>query len=127
MLNNKKRIISLLVFLILLVGYYFFYRITGIAIECPIHYLTGFYCPGCGITRMFFSILKLNFYQAFRFNPLVFMLLVLYIIYWVLKYLFKINIKIPDKVLYGIIIILIIYGILRNIPMFSYLEPTIIH
>lgn len=37
----------------------------------------GLYCPGCGGTRMVQSILKLDFYQAFRYNPLVFVLLAL--------------------------------------------------
>ena len=124
---NKKKIIAFAIFCVLLVGYFIFYKYTKIAIQCPIHYITGFYCPGCGITRMLFSIIKLDFYQAFRFNPLVFILLVLYIIYFILKYLIKINIKIPDKALYGLIVLLIVYGILRNIPMFSYLKPTIIH
>lgn len=124
---NKKKILTFIVFTILLIGYYFFHKYTHLALECPIHYLTGYYCPGCGVTRMLFSILKLDFYQAFRFNPLVFILLVFYIIYFVIRYVFKKNIYVPDKVLYGVIVILLIYGVLRNTPMFSYLEPTIIH
>ena len=124
---NKKKLIAFAVFCVLLVGYYFANKYIGIAVECPIHFITGYYCPGCGITRMLFSTIKLDFYQAFRFNPLVFILMVLYIIYFIIKYLFKANIKVPDKALYGLIAILIIYGILRNIPLFSYLEPTIIH
>ena len=125
MLNNKKVLFGL--FIVALIAYFFVYKYTGLSIQCPIHYMTGLYCPGCGITRMLFAIIKLDFYQAFRYNPLVFILLVIYIIYFILKYIFKVNIKIPNKVYYGLIVVLIVYGIIRNLPMFSYLQPTIIH
>ena len=51
-----------------------------ISIPCPFHFITGLYCPGCGITRMIKSILKLDFYQAFRYNQLLFILLPFFII-----------------------------------------------
>ena len=34
------------------------------SIPCVFNLITGYYCPGCGITRMFISIYKLDFYQA---------------------------------------------------------------
>lgn len=123
MLSKK----GVLVFLVLLIGYYFIHLFTGFAISCPIHYLTGYYCPGCGITRMLFSIIKLDFYQAFRYNPLVFVMLIIYVAINIIEAVFKFNIKIPEIVLNSLIGILIIYGILRNMEMFSYLKPTIIH
>ena len=69
------------------------YLVTGnyfdIYIPCPIKELTGLYCPGCGITRMFKSLLELDFYAAFRYNPLLFIMLpfalVLYFDYVVRK------------------------------------------
>ena len=39
---------------------------------CPIKALTGLNCPGCGITRMFVALFHGDIYQAFRYNPLVF-------------------------------------------------------
>jgi hypothetical protein len=126
MLHNKK-VLFFGLLLLALIAYFFVYKYTGLAIQCPIHFVTGLYCPGCGLTRMLFAIIKLDFYQAFRFNPLVFILLVIYIIYFIIKYIFKANIKIPNRVSYSLIVVLIIYGIIRNIPLFSYLQPTIIH
>ena len=76
---------------------------------------------------MFFAILHLEFYQAFRYNPLVFILLILSIIYLIIKFIlkkFNINIKIPEYIWYILLVIIIIYGILRNIPEFSWLAPT---
>ena len=49
--------------------------------RCPIHELLDLYCPGCGGTRMLVSFFKLDFYQSFRWNPLLFVFLVIFIIY----------------------------------------------
>ena len=42
-------------------------------IGCPIRKLTGFPCPGCGMTRACLAALRLNFGEAFRFHPLWFL------------------------------------------------------
>ena len=121
--NLKLAIIAILGFLL----YYLLNLYTGFAIFCPFHKFTGLYCPGCGVTRMLFSLIKLDFYQAFRYNPLVFILLIIGIIYLLIKFIlkkFNIIIKVPNYVWYILIIIVIIYGILRNIPYFNYLKPT---
>ncbi|MBR6791065.1 MAG: DUF2752 domain-containing protein [Oscillospiraceae bacterium] len=39
-------------------------------IGCPIRKLTGFPCPGCGMTRACLAALRLNFAEAFRYHPL---------------------------------------------------------
>ncbi len=121
--NLKLAIIAILGFLL----YYLLNLYTGFAIFCPFHKFTGLYCPGCGVTRMLFSLIKLDFYQAFRYNSLVFILLIIGIIYLLIKFIlkkFNIIIKVPNYVWYILIIIVIIYGILRNIPYFNYLIPT---
>lgn len=121
-----RKFIALIILLIL---YLLLSNHFHIYIPCPIKEITGFYCPGCGITRMFYSILKLDIYAAFRYNPLVFLTLpigiYLYIDYLVRKdkSLYK---KIPEKLWYIIIVVFIIYGILRNIPSFDFLAPTAI-
>ena len=74
------------------------------------------------------AIFRLDFYQAFRYNPLLFILLVvgiIYMFYMIVIYLRKgFVVKLSKKVYIFLIIILIIYMILRNIPAFSYLIPT---
>ena len=42
--------------------------------NCPVKLLTGYPCPGCGMTRAGFSIFKLDFKSAFEYNPLIFVL-----------------------------------------------------
>jgi hypothetical protein len=39
-------------------------------IGCPIKYLSGISCPGCGMTRAIWSALFLNFKEAFHYHPL---------------------------------------------------------
>lgn len=124
-MNNKKIKKILLTIIILFLLYIFDF------LFCPFHKLTNLYCPGCGVTRMIFSILKLDFYQAFRFNPFLFILSPFFLLYIVDEFLinifgkksFFIN-KISDNVYLFLLILAIIFGVLRNIPMFDYLIPT---
>ena len=121
-INNKVKI-GIILFL-LLISYYFLNQKFGIGIPCLFHEITGFYCPGCGITRLFFSLLQLDFYRAFRANPLIFILLIIVIFYYILNKLCKINITIPSYIYYILLVIVILFGIFRNIPGFEYLIPN---
>ncbi|MBR5421799.1 MAG: DUF2752 domain-containing protein [Lachnospiraceae bacterium] len=40
---------------------------------CPVVLISGFPCPGCGITRAFFSLLLFRFADAFHYNPSIFL------------------------------------------------------
>lgn len=132
----KKIILIILILLgiIFLFEIYHFLNIKyNFEIPCIFHKITGLYCPGCGLTRMLFSIINLDFYQAFRYNPLLFIclpFLIIYFVYGLLMYLNnkKNNLisKIPKSITISLLIITILYGILRNIEMFSFLKPTII-
>ena len=47
---------------------YTIFYITNIG--CPIKFLTGISCMGCGMTRAYLSLLHLDFGGAFRYHPL---------------------------------------------------------
>ena len=105
-------------------------KYTEFSIPCIVHKLTGFYCPGCGITRMFLYLFELDFKSAFLSNQLVFILLPLLFIYFVLEIRYIITNKqnvMNDKkfniVWLFLVIITIIYGILRNLKAFDFLAP----
>lgn len=104
--------------------YFFLNQRLSIGIPCLFYQITGFYCPGCGVTRMLFALLKLDFYQAFRYNPFVFLLIIFYLLYKILN--IKYPVKINSYVIYGIVLLAILFGVLRNIEMFYYLKPTVI-
>ena len=74
-INDKSGIILLLVLYILLI------TVTGIG--CPIKWLTGISCPGCGITRSCISLLKFDFKQAFEYHALTLVLVpsIIYILF----------------------------------------------
>ena len=42
--------------------------------NCPIKYLIGVPCPGCGLSRALAALLRLDFRTALRFHPMVFVL-----------------------------------------------------
>lgn len=102
---------------------------AGFAIPCIFHKLTGLYCPGCGVTTMCVRLVHLDFYGAFRSNPVVFVMIPIIAViflkqkYSALKY-GKISkskwITVTEVIM---IIILILFGILRNIPCFAFLQP----
>lgn len=49
-------------------------------IGCPIKFITGISCPGCGMTRALFSLLRLDVKNAVYYHPLVFVMPVIVII-----------------------------------------------
>lgn len=95
-------------------------------IPCFFYKITNFYCPGCGFTRAVFALLHLNIYQALRYNVLIiiYIPLILYCIFY--KFILKRDCQISNLILYIILILVCLFGILRNIPYFSYLAPTVV-
>ncbi len=41
-----------------------------LGVGCPIRYVTGIPCPGCGLTRAYWAVLHLDFAAAFSYHPL---------------------------------------------------------
>ncbi len=130
----KKRLLNVILKIalcfFLLVGYFYLNKTIHFAIPCPIKKITGLYCPGCGITRCLFALLEGNIPKAFRANQLVFILLpflIAYFIYYIYLYIAAkkdtILKKIPTFYYIILLIIVLAYGILRNIEYFSFLRP----
>lgn len=121
---KKKRIIKVIILFALCL------TIPYLNIPCIFNKITGLYCPGCGITRMFIDILHFNFKDAFYHNMLVFILLpfitalVIYQIYLYInnKIDDKTN-KIPNWIMISLLIITLSFGVLRNIEIFKVLAP----
>ena len=49
---------------------------------CPVHALTGLWCPGCGATRAVVAFLHGHLAQALALNPLVTLLLPIVMVYF---------------------------------------------
>ncbi len=130
--QNKRlqKVVLLFSFFLLFI----IYLSSDFKVECPLYKITHLYCPGCGITRCLIELLHFHFYQAFRYNPYVFLLLpliILYLLYqiyiWIMEKEDKVSNQIPRGILNFFIITLIIYGVIRNISYFSWLAPTVIN
>lgn len=62
---------------ILCVTYYAATYVTG----CPVRFLTGISCPGCGMTRALVAALRLDFRAAFAYHPLFILLPLIFAAY----------------------------------------------
>lgn len=64
-----KRVINIL---LLIFGILFVLIVTSgsVKVNCLFKTLFGIRCPGCGLTRSFRAIFKLDFYSAFNYNIL---------------------------------------------------------
>ena len=122
--NSRISIIIISFFFLILLNFSI-YILIKLNYKCPFKNLFNIYCAGCGTTRMFLSMYKLEFYQAFRYNPLMFIYFILLIIYIIFCFVKHKKIKIPSyKIIVFLILLMFIFMILRNIDTFSYLKPT---
>lgn len=121
----KKRTFKLFTATIVLIVagilYYFLNKYTGFAIPCVFNLVTGLQCPGCGITRMLFSLLRLDFANAFYYNPAIMISLPLLIVLAtaiLIEYIKNgkmLNKKWSNICFYFLIAYFIIFAILRNL------------
>ncbi len=121
----RKKIRKYLLFILIVIFFFLFF--FNQKLKCLFYEITGLWCPGCGITRMIIAILRLDFYQAFRYNSFVFSYIVFamgYILYSWIRYQ-KIK-ELENKTIVFWLISAILFCILRNIPYFSFLAPTVL-
>ena len=95
---------------------------------CMFYEITGLLCPGCGTGRCMLSLLHLDFYAAFRYQPLLFVSLP-FLFYYLLKiyiaFVFDKDVlplpKIKNRAFgIAVTVIIISYWILRNIPVYPF-------
>ncbi len=97
--------------------------------KCTFHSLTGLHCPGCGLTRSVHSALNGRFAQAFVYNALG-VILVPYLVVSVARSLWAWLWDTPPrpgrrtwvqtKLPWAFAIVLILFWILRNIPVYPF-------
>lgn len=101
------RINEYIKFGLIIVLLYTFYHIIGIG--CPIKFLTGISCAGCGMTRAWICLIHLDIKGAFYYHPLF----LLPIIYFFL-FLFK------HKISHKIFVCVIVIGITVFVTVYIY-------
>lgn len=94
---------------------------VSFTVGCPFNRLTGLKCPGCGVTRMIFSLLRLDFKTAFLYNPVIFCLIPV----WAAAFCAFARLKgkgkektakrIKNTAAYFSVAVLVVFGVVRNI------------
>lgn len=113
------------------VVYWFDPKTSNLYPPCIFYCLTGWYCAGCGTGRAMHALLHLQFFQAFSYNPLLFVM-VGYLGWDKLRSKLALSEKwylLPQKYRpyrdWFIAGLVIVYWIIRNLPFFpfTYLAP----
>lgn len=65
--KKKKEFFNLLWAIAAVLLVYGIFTVLGIG--CPIKFITGISCMGCGMTRAWLSVLRLDFKSAFYYHP----------------------------------------------------------
>jgi len=95
---------------------------------CLFHQLTGLNCPGCGGTRALYALLHGQFSIALKDNAL-FVLSLPALAVWSAWFGLRkmrglpVKFKISPKFLWAIFAIMLLFGVLRNLPGFEWLSP----
>ena len=90
---------------------------------CPLYSMTGFACPGCGLTRGFHALFHGDFVGAIDFNALIPLWAMIF--GWVFVSLVLLAVRgrgLPmwptyPRFLWSFLILLASFGVLRNIPL----------
>lgn len=77
--------------IIIIILFYFFMSMI-FDIGCPILWITGISCAGCGMTRAWISLLHLDFKAAFHYHPLFWLPAIMLVVYFLKN-------KLPKRVL----------------------------
>jgi hypothetical protein len=103
------------------IAYYIFFRLTRIGIKCPFNQITGFLCPGCGLSRMILALIDFNIPLAIYYNAAAFFLLPFWVAVFIsycyeyIKY-GKAKMHAWYKIILAAsVIVLVIFGIARNL------------
>lgn len=105
---------------------------SGMFPPCPLHYLTGWYCPGCGSLRALHQLLHGNLSAAWALNPLTVVLLP-FLTYGIASHALNQlrgkhlpQLFLPAVWIRALCAVIILFGIARNIPLhpFDWLAPA---
>jgi len=93
---------------------------------CPLYSLTGFACPGCGLTRGFHALFHGDVLTALDFNALIPVWTAIFGYVFVSLALLAVRGKgLPmwptwPRFLWTFMIVLLVFGVVRNIPIYPF-------
>lgn len=99
-----------------------------IQLDCFVNKTFGISCPACGTTRLLIELIRGNIYQAFRYNPFIFIsipyIIAVYIQWGVNFIKTGLGNDMVNREILFYAIALTVFGIIRNIGIFRFLLPT---
>ena|ERR1035437_9382217 len=113
----KKTTNNLIVFFALLLSLIFFLD-TG----CIIKFITGFPCPGCGMTRAWIAFFEGNLLESFKWHPLFLLVPLLVLLIFYNGFSIKTK-KIRNYILIAIAILFFATYIIRMALYFPLVSP----
>lgn len=91
---------------------------------CPLVILTGFPCPGCGLTRAGVAVLHLDFARAWKIHPFIFPIIILAGIFVTERYILqKKKMNISKWFAIAVMTGMIVFYIFRMLTMFPDVPP----
>jgi hypothetical protein len=104
---------------------------SGVFPPCPLHYLTGLYCPGCGSLRALHALLHGDMRQAWAMNPLTLIVLPFVAYGLASQVLLQLRgkglpeVMLPANAIRALGLVIVLFGVLRNLPLhpFNLLAP----
>jgi hypothetical protein len=88
---------------------------------CPLHAVTGLYCPGCGSTRALHQLLHGHVAAAFDFNPLLVVALP-FVLVGLAREVWRITrgiarpSRLPAWWMWAVLVVVVAFGVARNLP-----------
>jgi hypothetical protein len=93
--------------------------------SCCVVLITGFPCPGCGLTRAVLALLRLDFKTAWNMNPGVYLFVVICLYYGIRYYIFGKKGSYDYVVFIAFNIILSVIYVVRMFLYFPNVEPML--
>jgi len=98
---------------------------------CPLLNLTGFACPGCGLTRGFHAFFHGDLVTAMDYNALIPIFILVFgavaasLLSLVIRGKSLIRLEDSPKLLIALFVVLVAFGVMRNLPIypFTFLYP----
>ncbi len=120
--KNLKKVLSIAAVVALLgISYALIVGFTPLYLPCIFNLITGYLCPGCGITRMFMAIFRMDFAAAYGYNAGVFVALMpmaVFLTSWAITYVRSGNAilnKWQKIFAWAMAVYLILWAIVRNL------------
>ena len=127
--THRKQLRTASIFFLLGLAYYIVTQLTPLRIPCLFQKITGFACPGCGVSHFCIRLLHLDIPGAARENLAIAVLAPIWLgaavirMVWHPHWLAK-NSRAEKLLLWSSLVFLLLFGVVRNLPHMEFLLPS---